>query len=162
MLIAKSKAKYKARKAGRTRSAARSDKQLERLYLKPLPSTRNGALYNAFPYPTKISSEAVAVFIACHTKPGNVVLDAFAGSGTTGLAALLCEKPTSEMKRIAEELGASPVWGPRRAILYEVSALGAFVSKTMCNPPDPREFETAALQLLARVKGLNADELISG
>jgi 16S rRNA G966 N2-methylase RsmD len=122
-----------------------------RLYARPLPSTRTGSLYNAFPYPTKISPEAVAVFIACHTKPGAVVLDTFAGSGSTGLGALLCDKPTLEMKRIAKELGASPVWGPRTAILYEVGVLGAFVSRTMCNPPNPQEFEKYAHELLAQV-----------
>lgn len=53
------------------------------LYSTPLPSTRTGPLYNAFSYPTKISPEVIAVFIAAHTKPGATVLDAFAGSGTT-------------------------------------------------------------------------------
>lgn len=122
--------------------------ELEKLYANPLPSTRSGALYNAFAYPTKISPEAVAVFIACHTKPGDTVLDAFAGSGSTGLGAMLCAKPTPEMERIAKQLGATPVWGPRKAVLYEVGVLGAFVSKTICNPPDPEEFEDAALKLV--------------
>ncbi|MFC3119830.1 DNA methyltransferase [Jhaorihella thermophila] len=41
-----------------------------------------------------MSPEAIALFIAAHTKPGDTVFfDGFAGSGTTGLAALLCEKP---------------------------------------------------------------------
>jgi len=134
--------------ACRARNGKRHDAQLARLYAKPLPSTRTGPLYNAFPYPTKISPEAAAVFIASHTKPGDTVLDTFAGSGTTGLAALLCDNPTDEMKRIAAELGASPVWGPRHATLYEVGTLGAFVSRTMCNPPTPEAFEAAAHALL--------------
>ena len=29
---------------------------------------RTGALYGAFPYPTKISPEAIALYIAAHTK----------------------------------------------------------------------------------------------
>jgi len=135
-------------KADKATRVAKRNEQLKKLYANPLPSTRSGALYNAFAYPTKISPEAVAVFIACHTKPGDLVLDTFAGSGSTGLGTLLCSKPTLEMERIAKELGASPVWGPRRAVLYEVGVLGAFVSRTMCNPPDPQKFETAALQLL--------------
>ena len=77
---------------------------MKSLYSKPLPSSRSGAFYNTFPYPTKISPEAIAVYIACTTKPGDVVLDTFAGSGSTGIAALLCEHPTQNMQEIAKNL----------------------------------------------------------
>lgn len=127
---------------------------LRKLYSEPLPSTRTGALYNAFSYPTKISPEAIALYIAVHTKPGDVVLDAFAGSGTTGLAALLCDKPTDELKKIATDLKINPRWGPRKAVLYEVGALGSFISSTMCMPPEPSRFENSALRLLADVDDL--------
>src|SRR3546814_18263236 len=62
------------------------------LYRQPLAAKRTGALYGAFPYPTKISPEAIALYIAAHTKPGDTVFDGFGGSGTTGLAALLCDR----------------------------------------------------------------------
>ena len=120
---------------------------LKSLYENPMPSTRTGPIYNAFSYPTKISPEAIAIFIAIHTKPGETVLDTFAGSGTTGLAALLCDKPTPLMKQIAYELGVKPKWGPRKAILYELGVMGAFVSRTMCLSPDPNEFKKAAEEL---------------
>lgn len=120
---------------------------ITKLYQTPLPSTRTGPLYNAFSYPTKISPEAIAVYIATHTEPGATVLDAFAGSGTTGLATLLCDRPTLEMKRMAESLGASPKWGPRNAQLFDIGTLGSFVSQTMCNPPDPDEFADAVKEL---------------
>lgn len=125
---------------------------LQKLYAKPLPSTRTGALYNAFSYPTKISPEAIGVFIACHTKPGDLVLDTFGGSGTTGLAALLCDKPTPDMVRMAKDMGVTPSWGPRQAVLYELSTLGAFVADTMCNPPQPDEFARAAEKLIQDVE----------
>ncbi|MBM4028351.1 MAG: site-specific DNA-methyltransferase, partial [Planctomycetes bacterium] len=60
------------------------------LYERAMPATRGGSLFNAFPYPTKISPEAIALFIAAHTAPGATVLDGFGGSGSTGLAAILC------------------------------------------------------------------------
>jgi 16S rRNA G966 N2-methylase RsmD len=122
---------------------------LAKLYKVPLPSTRTGPLYNAFSYPTKISPEAIAVYIATHTEPGATVLDAFAGSGTTGLAALLCDRPTSEMKRMAEALGVKPKWGARTAHLLEIGTLGSFVSETLCKPPEPHEF-TAAVEELCK------------
>jgi hypothetical protein len=71
---------------------------LDKLYGSPLPSTRTGMFYNAFAYPTKISPETIAVYIATHTKPNDTVLDVFGGSGSTGLAALMCEHPTAQMK----------------------------------------------------------------
>jgi DNA modification methylase len=114
-----------------------------KLYNNPLPSTRTGPLYNAFSYPTKISPEAIAVYIATHTIPGATVVDAFAGSGTTGIAALLCDRPTLAMKQIAESLGVKPKWGPRSVHLFEIGTLGAFVSNTLCHPPEPQTFAEA-------------------
>lgn len=122
------------------------------LYRTPLPSTRTGPLYNAFSYPTKISPEVIAVFIAAHTKPGATVLDAFAGSGTTGLATLLCDRPTDEMLRMANALGIKPKWGPRTAHLFEIGTLGSFVSETLCRPPEPETFAAAVNELCRRAE----------
>lgn len=122
------------------------------LYRNAIPSSRSGPLFNAFPYPTKISPEAVALFIASHTEPGATVLDGFAGSGTTGLAALLCARPTETLIAHSKKLNLPVQWGPRRAILYELSSLGAFVAHTLCAPPDPKEFFLAATQLLETVE----------
>lgn len=124
-------------------------KFLDALYRLPLPAKRTGALYGAFPYPTKISPEAIALYIAAHTKPGETVFDGFGGSGTTGLAALLCERPTEELRAEAVRLGLDVQWGARNAVLYELGALGSFVGRTLTNPPDPAEFRKAAEDVLA-------------
>lgn len=118
------------------------------LYRKPLPASRTGVLYNAFSYPTKISPESIALFISTHTNPGDHVLDVFGGSGTTGIAAKLCDVPTAQMKEKAVELGLKPKWGPRKATVYELSVLGALIADVMCNPPCPDEFENAAKKFL--------------
>jgi 16S rRNA G966 N2-methylase RsmD len=125
---------------------------IRRLYETPLPSTRTGPLYNAFSYPTKISPEAIAVFIATHTKPGATILDTFAGSGTTGLAAMLCDRPTTAMLNMAQSLDVNPEWGPRTVKLYEIGKLGSFVAKTLCSPPDPIAFAEAAKKLCAQAR----------
>jgi len=122
------------------------------LYDRPVRSTRGGPLFNAFPYPTKISPEAIALFIATHTDPGATVLDSFAGSGSTGVAAILCGCPTDDMRREADRLSLPVRWGVRRAVLYEVGVLGSFISKVLCCPPNPDEFAKAARQLLADVR----------
>ena len=121
---------------------------LEALYASALPAKRNGHLYGAFPYPTKISPEAIALFIAVHTKPGDTVFDGFAGSGTTGIAALLCEDPPAGLRAQAKQLGLDVEWGARNAVLYELGALGAFVGQTLTNPPNPKTFRRAAEDIL--------------
>lgn len=118
------------------------------LYATALPAKRSGPLYCAFPYPTKISPEAIALFVASHTKPGDTVFDGFAGSGTTGLAALLCESPSDALRAEAKRLNLDVAWGPRKAVLYELGALGAFVGQTLTNPPEPAGFRSAAEEVL--------------
>jgi DNA methylase len=145
---------------GKTREKARLSRSAGRanapLYHTALPATRGGALYGAFPYPTKISPEAIALFIAAHTKPGDCVFDGFAGSGTTGLAALLCENPTPEMRDEAKRMGLEVEWGARNSVLYEIGGLGSFIARTLTNPPDPKIFEAAAAQILAEAEARDA------
>lgn len=124
---------------------------IRKIYEKAFPSKRSGNLYNAFSYPTKISPEVIAVFIASHTDPGDVIVDTFGGSGTTGLATHLCSNPTPELLDIANEMSAPVKWGPRKAFIYELSSLGSFVGKNMCNPPNPEMFLEEATKLLKAV-----------
>lgn len=116
---------------------------IEKLFSKPLLSTRSGVFNNTFPYPTRISPEAIAVYIACVTKPGDTVLDAFAGSGSTGIAALLCEHPTDQMKALAKSFGVEPVWGKRNAVLYEIGTYASFATKTLLNGISASEYKKA-------------------
>ena len=142
----------KARPSGRrARNQSQMSDAIARvgaLYERPLKATRTGPLFGAFPYPTKISPESIALFVAAHTQPGDVVFDGFAGSGTVGLAAMLCEHPTESMKKEARRLGLDLEWGARNAVLYELSALGAFVSNVLTHPPQPSQFKEAADAIL--------------
>ena len=118
-------------------------KDINKLFDRPLPSARNGAFFNTFSYPTKISPESIAVYIAATTEPGATVLDAFGGSGSTGIAALLCEHPTDRMKELAKELGIDPIWGLRNAVSYEIGTYGSFAAKTISNRLKASEFKKA-------------------
>lgn len=125
---------------------------MTRLYERPLVARRTGPLYNAFSYPTKIDPEVIGVFIAAHTKPGQSVLDVFGGSGTTGVAASLCDRPTARMQQIAREAGLDVEWGPRTAHVYELSPIGALVGEVMACPCDPDAFRSAARDVLTRAR----------
>jgi hypothetical protein len=106
-------------------------------------------LYHAHAYPTKISPESIALLIACHTEPGDLIYDGFGGSGTTAIATLLSSRPTEGMRAEAERLGLNPCWGPRRALVHEISGMGSFIGSTLCARPAPAAFLQAAKNVLA-------------
>lgn len=145
---------YKRNKTFLSQKGTKSMDNKEALYSKPLPSSRSGAFYNTFPYPTKISPEAIAVYIACSTNPGDLVLDAFAGSGSTGVAALLCEHPTERMRKITKDLNVTPVWGARNAVLYEIGTYASFAIKTILSRLSSREFTIAVDSFLKKAQDL--------
>lgn len=125
---------------------------LSSIYEKTLRAGRGSPLFSAFPYPTKIDPETIALFIATHSNPGDFIFDGFAGSGSTGLAAILCGNPTNHMVNEATRLKLPVQWGARHTILYELSVLGAFIAQNLCYPPDPAKFQFAAQNLLSDVK----------
>ena len=127
---------------------------LKKLFSRPLPSTRGGVFYNTFPYQTKISPEAIAVYIAALTNPGDTVLDTFGGSGSTSIAALLCEHPTDYMKGLASDLGVTPNWGARNAISYELGTYASFAAKTLMNRLKAKDYCFAVDDFLSKAEGL--------
>src|SRR6266487_4958329 len=122
------------------------------LYGRPIHSTRVGPLFNAHSYPTKINPSAIVPFILAHTKPGDVVFDGFAGSGATGIAAALCERPDPNLRSEVEARLGAVEWGPRTAVLYDISEIATFIARTLLYPPDPERFREAATHLLSRVE----------
>lgn len=127
--------------------------------LPSLPSRRSGPLYNVFPYPTKISAETIAVYIASITKPGETILDVFGGSCSTAFASLLCEIPTPTMKKMAQENGLHPLWGPRNAKVYEISEYAAFSAQALLKRVSSEKFKTAFQSFLR--EALSDPELAS-
>lgn len=56
---------------------------------------RHTWLYKAHAYHTKVPPKAVQKYIEHYTKPGDIVLDAFCGSGMSSLAAAMAQPPRS-------------------------------------------------------------------
>ena len=54
-----------------------------------ITAPRTDAIYNCHAYLTKVPVAAVRPFIAALSAPGDTIVDFFAGSGMTGLAALI-------------------------------------------------------------------------
>lgn len=54
----------------------------------PVKAARSGTIYDAHPYHTKVPPQGIEPYIEHYTRPGDVVLDPFCGTGMTGVAAL--------------------------------------------------------------------------
>ena len=100
-----------------------------------LPDTiavpRTDPIYNCHAYLTKIPIGAIQPFIETFTKPGDIVVDFFAGSGMTGLAASILN---------------------RRARLSDISVLGKHIyTGYLINAPS-QEIRGAADRVLAAAR----------
>ena len=70
-------------------------------------------LYKAHGYHTKVPHRAIVPSILHYTKPGDLVLDGFCGSGMTGVAAQWCGTAPSEYRRNLEEHWKKEAESPR-------------------------------------------------
>lgn len=87
----------------------------------------------AHTYHTKVPYRAIARYILHYTKPGDVVLDSFCGTGMTGVGAQLCASPDTAFKTQIEkewkEKGEEVRWGTRYAVLNDLSPFATFVGR---------------------------------
>ncbi len=117
---------------------------------------KTDALYKAHGYHTKVPHLAIVPSILHFTEPGDIVLDGFAGSGMTGVAAQWCgTAPASYRHQIEMEWKkagmAAPKWGARRAVLNDLSPAATFIGANYNLPFDVDAFAKAGKQLLAEV-----------
>ncbi|MBT1707293.1 hypothetical protein KK062_03625 [Fulvivirgaceae bacterium PWU5] len=126
-------------------------------YASDVSEGKNNPIYNAHSYHTKVPHPAIMRYILHYTQPGDTVFDGFSGTGMTGVAAQLCENPDPETKYVIEKefrdsgLG-SPVWGPRNAILGDLSPVASFISYNYNTSTDNYVFEDQARYLLNEIE----------
>ena len=114
---------------------------------------KTDALYKAHAYHTKVPHRRIVPSILHYTSPGDVVLDGFCGSGMTGVAAQWCEAPPEAFRRALDdewkrERLQPPIWGPRRAILNDLSPAATLIAAGYNLPFDLTQFVEAAQNLL--------------
>jgi len=114
-------------------------------------------IYKAHSYHTKVPHLAIVPSILHYTEPGDIVLDGFAGSGMTGVAAQWCgTAPASYRHQVEMEWKkagmAAPKWGARRAVLNDLSPAATFIGANYNLPFDVDAFAKAGKQLLAEVE----------
>ena len=110
-------------------------------------------IYKAHSYHTKVPHLAIVPSILHYTAPGDIVLDGFAGSGMTGVAAQWCgAAPDDYRKQLEQHWEAEghrpPAWGARHCVLNDLSPAATFITANYNLPFDVAEFARAARQLL--------------
>ena len=110
-------------------------------------------VYKAHSYHTKVPYSAIVPSILHYTEPGDLVLDAFCGSGQTGVAASMCGVADQELKAsVQAALGGNAKWGTRRCILLDLSPSATFIAHNYNHPPDPETFASAFESQLDRIE----------
>jgi len=130
---------------------------------------KNDPIYNAHGYHTKVPHKAIMRYVLHYTDPNDLILDAFCGTGMTGVAAQLCGDQSviqslgyligsdGTISQSVSNLGKSE-WlpfskiGARRAILSDLSPAATFISHNYNAPRDPLEFEVTARESLRELQ----------
>ena len=114
-------------------------------------------IYRAHAYHTKVPHLAIVPSILHYTKPGDVVLDGFAGTGMTGVAAQWCSTAPVAYRHEVEiackkDGRAAPQWGARRVVLNDLSPAATFIAANYNLPFDVQAFSRAGKELLKSVE----------
>jgi 16S rRNA G966 N2-methylase RsmD len=114
-------------------------------------------IYKAHSYHTKVPHLAIVPSILHFTEPGDIVLDGFAGSGMTGVAAQWCgTAPASYRQQLEMEWKKAgqpaPQWGARKAVLNDLSPAATFIAANYNLPFDVEAFGKAGKKLLTEVE----------
>lgn len=84
-------------------------------YASDVAEDKHDLIYNIHSYHTKVPPKAIKCFIEHYTKPGDIVLDSFCGTGMTGVAAKICDD-----KGVGES--------QRHALLFDLSTIASFIA----------------------------------
>jgi DNA modification methylase len=95
---------------------------------------KNHPIYNAHAYHTKVPPRSIIPYILHYTRPGDLVLDPFCGSGMTGVAAQMCADPPLDLLDQFSELRDCA--GPRACILNDLSPAACHIAYNYNEPVD--------------------------
>lgn len=109
---------------------------------------KHDPMYMAHSYHTKVPFKAIMRYILHYTNPGDIVLDGFAGSGMTGVAAQMCGMRDVEIDHELSESRIKPEWGIRNAILADLSPEATFIDYNYNNEFDVRLFTDKAEKII--------------
>ena len=134
-----------------------ADFQVNEPYAYGIKVGKNSAIYNAHTYHTKVPYQVIMRYILHYTQPGDVVLDGFAGTGMTGVAASACGYPDYETKKsIIDDFSnnglQSPKWGARHAVCGDLSPLCFHISSNYNSKPNLSKLNKAVKEIIKKLK----------
>jgi len=100
-------------------------------YTDDIDTNKNDKLTNAHSYHTKSPWHAIQQYIEHYTKPGEIVLDCFSGSGMTGIAAQKAK---------------------RKAILVDLSPVASFITANYNSSVSSDRFLTIGGEIITKLK----------
>jgi len=121
---------------------------------------KNDPIYNAHSYHTKVPHKAIMRYILHYTEPGDIVFDGFCGTGMTGVAAQLCDDPSTlatlgyipkSDDELFDENGQNiGRKGCRTAILNDLSPAATLIAAGYNLTRRPESFSKLAAELLKK------------
>lgn len=119
----------------------KADFEVKEPYAADVSEGKNNPIYTAHTYHTKVPHPAIMRYILHYTQPGDIVLDGFAGTGMTGVAAAACAQSSDETaRRISgewrEQFGTEPRWGARHAVIGDLSPYATNIAYFYNTPVD--------------------------
>lgn len=135
----------------------KDDFEVKDPYASDVSEGKNNPIYNAHSYHTKVPHPAIMRYILHYTQPGDIVLDGFAGTGMTGVAAQMCGNCDIDLKnKIENEFEKleykKPVWGTRHAVLGDLSPVASFIAYNYNTPVNAKRFEHESKKILSEVE----------
>ncbi|MFD2759748.1 DNA methyltransferase [Lentibacillus juripiscarius] len=119
-------------------------------------------IYSAHTYHTKVPPKAIVKYLLHYTKPGDVVLDGFSGTGMTGVAGNICgdEKKVKELEYSINSEGdikdkngnTFSKLGFRKTILSDLSPIATFIAKNYNTPILVNSFYQEANEIINDVE----------
>lgn len=108
---------------------------------------KNDPLYTIHTYHTKVPYKAIMNYILHYTKPGDIVLDGFAGTGMTGVAAKACGA-ISPMDLFSLKSPENDSAGERKAVLIDLSTAATHIGNRYNTGFDLQRLQEEGKELL--------------
>ena len=125
-------------------------------YAADVSEGKNNPIYTAHTYHTKVPHPAIMRYILNYTQPGDIVLDGFAGTGMTGVAAT---GVYSNENKIANKISVDwynkvhqhPQFGVRHAICGDLSPYATSISRFYNTPFNLKELKLEIQNIISKL-----------
>ena len=113
---------------------------------------KSDPIYTAHTYHTKVPYKAIINYILHYTKPGDIILDGFCGTGMTGVAAKACGSISSvEQKEFSKRVEGGQ-FGERKAILVDLAPVATHIANRYNSGFDLETLRVEGETLLTKLK----------